>query len=190
MNKNIFIFLYLFLFTLTTWAENKEFYEFTVGHWSGAAYEDENTGQFSHCDVSGWYGENEFLVLAINYDNSFRLSVGNTAWGLEVGDKYIVQIYIDDYYLGKYKSSAPDPNFISIQFGIDNKIKNAFKHGNILTVRDSQADRKYRLTGTNNAINELERCVNLSLAFSGGRKNPFAENKTNPFSRLGMAPSL
>lgn len=168
--------------------------EIAVGAWTGSAYFDEQTGEFSHCAISAEYGGGDTLVFSITSGGKIVLGVSNPQWRFREGDRYPVYLSVDRRDLGRYEAIANRENAVYIYLAYSEEMIRLLRKGRVLYLEASQETLRYKLTGTSAALPRLQDCVYRELFSNQVAQNPFSSGRgssrsQNPFGsdRTGSA---
>ncbi|MCG8542896.1 MAG: hypothetical protein MJE12_01675 [Alphaproteobacteria bacterium] len=163
--------------------------------WKGGAYFSKTKGVFSHCAVTAVYQSRTVLGFAY-FDSGLSLILGNRKWHLDEKEIYEVTLSIDDIWTLKVKAfprkARSEKAFIvDIHIGRSQRALRSLRNGHVLKVTTASDQLRYRLTGTNVALQKLVRCHRAYSTKSAvtSSTNPFAAKSatrrfkpTNPFS--------
>lgn len=162
--------------------------EFEVGNWYGGAYYDESGKEFLYCAMDAPYESGHTLIFAISADGTFAISLSHEDWTLGLGESYPVEVLVDGKSLGQHTAEVVNEQMIWVPLDYSAELVDWLRKGRELAVVTRQDTFYFALTNTFEALNRLERCVDMSLAAQYGKTNPFGEMDTgrqNPFSEQG-----
>ena len=166
------------------------FWEFSSGNWAGGAYKDAD-GSFSHCYAAATYTSGITMAMGITADYDLQLVLGHTGWALPVGDRYNVGLLVDDRHLGQFPAVVTGNSMLTIHVGKRDDVLTRLRRGYELRVTAERDSFYFSLTGTNQALRQVKECVDLAVALSPSKRNPFASGNSgsNPFTPWASATS-
>jgi len=129
-----------------------------IGNWSGGAYYDDNTRQFSHCAVGADYESGVYLVLG--WDEA-GLNVGfvDERWNsFAIGSQTNVRIQIDDRWDSQGPANVVATGHLLTIMGREPRPVTAMRRGVQLTATIGKETISFDLTSTNAAIDALAAC--------------------------------
>jgi len=154
-------------------AEAKDSQEYTAGQWTGYAYTDDTSGQFTDC--TAWATNNDGIQIGISVlkDWSLQLYLYSKSWNLPDGQSYPVSYWVDrgGQYHGKVQTSGKSTVYVDVDD--DNDVFQDLKAGRELTVRTSADDYVFNLSGSGNALSQLVDCVDRHAKSTASNSNPF-----------------
>ena len=69
--------------------------EFSFGNWRGAAYTNDENGEFSHCAVNANYISGQTLLFSVNSNATVSVGLANPDWHLRDGERFAVRLEVD-----------------------------------------------------------------------------------------------
>jgi hypothetical protein len=152
-------------------AEAKESQEYTAGQWTGFAYTDDDSGQFTDCTVWASNRDNVQIGISVLTDWSLRLYLYSKNWDLPQNQSYPVSYWVDrgGQYHGKVATSGKSTVYVDVDE--DNNVFQDLKAGSALTIRTSSDDYVFDLAGSRNALSQLVDCVDRHA--KAATTNPF-----------------
>lgn len=154
-------------------ANSEQFWEFSSGDWYGGAYKNQD-GSFSHCYIEAAYQSGITLAIGITSRYEINIVLNGPSWGLEKDDTYDVDLWVDRQNLGRHVATAADRTLLLITAGPRSDVLLSLRRGRQLRVVAAQETFYFSLTGSNIALGRVLECVDLAVAMSPSRKNPFA----------------
>ncbi|MDX1401212.1 MAG: hypothetical protein R3245_04755 [Kiloniellales bacterium] len=133
--------------------------EIRHGNWQGGAYTSDETGIFTHCAISASYQSGDILVLTVSSDFSTNVSIANENWNLPIGERYEIDLYIDDKPPIRGIAEAVGPKQAIVQVDRRDGGLELLKRGYILNVVAGDFTASYRLDGTYVALSKASDCV-------------------------------
>lgn len=154
-------------------AEAKDSQEYTTGQWTGYAYTNDTSGQFTDC--TAWASNNDGIQIGISVlkDWSLQLYLYSKSWNLPDNQSYPVSYWVDrgGQYHGKVVTSGKSTVYVDVDE--DNDVFQDLKAGRELTVRTSTDDYLFNLAGSGNALSQLVDCVDRHAKSTASNSNPF-----------------
>ena len=151
---------------------------FTSGNWVGSSYNDQNTGQFTHCAVSSSFLSGDNLMFGLTRNGDFGISVANQSWKLRPGDRYPVSIEIDRYAPMAGNAMVVGPSQASVWFPNAYELYQNVRRGRTLRIDTKGGILTYDLAGTSRALQRVSECLFSELDREadrlGATTNPFA----------------
>ena len=152
--------------------------KFTVGPWNGGAYDNEKTGEFSHCGAYRPAGPH--MGMLIRLDRDFLISMAVTAddWQFPEQASYVVTLKADNRPLGQFEAKpAPGDRVMDIIIGQDNRVYEAIRMSRLFTIEAEQGKFSFIMADADRAFLMVRRCVEARLGLiprtNMGRRNPF-----------------
>jgi hypothetical protein len=130
-----------------------------VGNWSGGAYYDDNTRQFSHCAVAAEYQNGMTLLLAWAADGLRLGFMDERRWGtLPVGSQQNVRVQIDDRWDSSGPANVAGSGQLVTTMGREPRPVTAVRRGLQLSATIGKETVSFELTATNAAVDALAAC--------------------------------
>lgn len=129
------------------------------GNWSGAAYTQESTGQFSHCAIQADYRSGDTLLFAVNRMGFVTVGVVNRAARMTIGETFPVSLTVDNRRQFHGTATAVRTDMASLDILDLDTALNALRRGYTLRVRASGYEQDFNLTGTFRALEDVVRCA-------------------------------
>ena len=140
-------------------------YRINTRGWSGGSYQSKTTGRFSHCVVSSKYKRGDWLLLSINRNYKFSVSILDRDFNLRKGASYRAIMHVD--YGREFTRRAKVIANDLVTIPVDDRVTffRLVKRGRILRIfiDGLGLERGYSLKGTTRALNATLRCVRNSL---------------------------
>lgn len=137
---------------------------FQVASWVAGAYDDNNSGQFSHCAVSTSYEDGGVLLFAVDRNLRWTMGMVNPLWKLELGSTYEVVYAID----GEHPATAPgiaiDDSQMVISLDGGSAQLNRIRYARRLTVFAANQVSNFALGETEAALSAALSCTRRHLA--------------------------
>lgn len=172
---------------------------FSSGNWVGAAYTDDQTGQFSHCVISAGYRSGDQLFFSVNRDASVGVGVANPSLGLQPGTTFPVALFVDRRAPFYGTATAINDQFAVLQIPDFQRAMTALKKGYSLRVEALGRTGSYDLSGTFRALEATRQCAmryynyrdaqpaNGGLADAGGDKTLLYQVATQMIAEVGAS---
>jgi hypothetical protein len=152
-------------------AEAKQNQEFTAGQWNGFSYTDDSNGQFTDCTVWAANRDNVQIGVSVKKDYTLAFWLYAKTWNLPTNQTYPVSFWVDQnpQYHGKASTRGNQSAAIDVDQG--QEVFNELKQGGQLTVRTTDVDYVFDLTGSRQALSQLLDCTDRYSKASN--TNPF-----------------
>lgn len=163
----------LFVLLLPGSARSAQIEPLRYENWSGGAYTNDQTGQFSHCVVQASYTSGTTLLLSVGLANNVTMGFARQDWNFQAGQTVSGDLNIDNKWFKHVTGVARLPKMISVDFAPSDPIFVELQHGFSMTVTSPLGTATYSLKGTFRALQEVQRCVERHRA--GVQANPVAQ---------------
>jgi hypothetical protein len=131
---------------------------FTSGVWKGAANYD-TQGNFSDCSMTAQADKGVLIGFVISKDFNWGIVIADETRTLQVGTTRPVLLLIDRRDTIAAVAKVIDQHGILIPLENDDRVIEALREGNVLTIAGSDERMSFKLTGTRDAIPALAGCV-------------------------------
>jgi len=150
------------------------FSKFTVGNWSGGAFTNNESGQFSHCAVSASYKSGVTMHASVSSSFGWNLGFSNQSWGLKAGADVPLELVFDRSDTVRITAKAVQPRLVVVSMPPNSDIIRAFRGAEFLEAGMLGARYTFRLTSTGQIMPALVDCVraNASLKVAPGTPAP------------------
>ncbi len=138
-----------------------------VGNWSGGAYTNDRTGQFSHCAVNAPYKNGARLLTSVTSDFNWILGLSHPDWKLNVGTRVPLQLVFDRASRIDVTAEVRTPELITIAMPAESALIRAFREGRFLEVMAGDKRLTFALTSTSEMLPVLVNCVRNSANIRG-----------------------
>lgn len=88
-----------------------------VGHWTGGAYTDEQTGAFSHCGAGASYQHGVFFIVGMDTSGGWSMAFTHDAWRLTPGDSFPIDLTFDGRAQFRIFAAARNATLITSMLG-------------------------------------------------------------------------
>ncbi len=137
---------------------------FQVGLWSGGAYTDDRTGDFTHCSAGVTYdsGINMFILVTSSY--RWWLGFVDPQWTFAPNAKMAVELLLDGGPRLAMVGTVPSPLVLSVPLPSDPHLIDRLGRSSELNLIAEGRPFFFKLSGTPAVTDELKNCVQRSLA--------------------------
>lgn len=143
------------------------FGEVVVGNWSGGAYTNDATGQFSHCAVNAAYKNGTRLLTSVTGGFQWLLGIAHPDWNLNVGASVPLRLVFDRETSISVSAQVRNPKLITIAMPAESALIRAFRQGRYLEVVARDKRLTFALTSTSEMLPVLVNCVRGSANVRG-----------------------
>jgi hypothetical protein len=140
-------------------AEAKETDEFTIGQWAGFSYSNNDTSQFTDCEIWAWNRDNVQLGVSVLKDWSLELWLNSKAWDLPANQSYPITYWVDRNQQYSGRAATYSGKFVIIKVEQDQNVYDELKAGGQVTFRAQNQDYVFNLNGSSAALSRLLDCV-------------------------------
>lgn len=138
-----------------------------VGNWSGGAYTNDATGQFSHCAVNAAYKNGTRLLTSVTRDFQWLLGIAHPDWNLRSGGSVQLRLVFDRTTSISVTASVRTPKLITIAMPTESSLIRAFRQGHYMEVYAGDKRITFALTSTSEMLPVLVNCVRNSANVRG-----------------------
>jgi hypothetical protein len=138
-----------------------------VGNWSGGAYTNDATGQFSHCAVNAPYKNGTRLLTSVTRDFQWLLGIAHPDWNLREGATVPLRLVFDRGTSLSVTAMVRSPKLITISMPADSALIRAFRQGHYMEVYAGEKRITFALTSTSEMLPVLVNCVRNSTNVRG-----------------------
>lgn len=132
---------------------------YSSGNWEGAAYTNNESGQFSHCAISAPYISGDSLHLSVNRDASVSVAVRSPNLNLNPGFRFPVALYVDRRAPFYGEAEVVFSDFAVLRLQDFDKAMTALRKGYVLKITGAGREGTYNLTGTFRALERARQCA-------------------------------
>lgn len=130
-----------------------------VGNWTGGAYTDDASGQFSGCNAGTTFRSGIYVNVLISPDGSWRLGFANPAWRLEPGLAVEIRVSLDGAKPIHGIANAFSANLVS--FEMPKPALQKFRKAKVMNAVIFERAWPFDLSSTAPLVLALENCVSL-----------------------------
>jgi hypothetical protein len=141
--------------------------EVVVGNWSGGAYTNDATGQFSHCAVNAPYRNGTRLLTSVTAGFQWLLGIAHPDWKLTVGAQVPLRLVFDRGASIAVTAQVRSAALITIAMPAESELIRAFRQGRYLEVVAGDKRLTFALTSTSEMLPVLVNCVRNSANVRG-----------------------
>lgn len=158
--------------TLTTPISARQIAQVRVGQWSGGAYSDDRTGQFTHCAASVPYRSSIAMVVSINRSWSWGLGFLDlsSTWALTAGAQIPIEVRFDGRAPWNGNARAINASFALLPMADDSYLVQEFRRSMTMEVVAKGQTTRFSLTDTSALLPILANCVREQLAIERGEQ--------------------
>jgi len=143
-----------------------------VGNWSGGAYTNDATGQFSHCAVNAPYRNGTRLLTSVTSGFQWLLGIAHPDWKLTVGANVPLRLVFDRQTSIAVTAHVKNPTLLTIAMPAESALIRAFRQGRYLEVVAGDKRITFALTSTSEMLPVLINCVRGSANVRGPIATP------------------
>lgn len=132
---------------------------FGYGNWSGSAFYNATTGEFSYCAVSAGYLSGDQLLFSVTRDATIGIAVANPALNFAVGDSFPATLYVDRRPPMFGRASAVSSSMAVLYLDDFEQALTALKKGYRLRIEAAGRVGEYDLAGTFRALEAVKNCA-------------------------------
>ncbi len=127
--------------------------------WEGAAYTDDQSGQFSHCVVSAPYKSGDTLLISFSRDKTLIVGVANDDFNFDINKEIPVTIYVDRRQ-PIYATAIPvSSTMVTLSMPNFDQAMHYIQMGRTMKIDGRQFSGIYDLTGTKVALERTYSCA-------------------------------
>lgn len=137
---------------------------FKVGFWSGGAYTDDRTGDFTHCSAGVAYdsGTNMFVLVTAGY--RWWLGFIDQHWAFSPKVPLAVELRLDGNNQFPRFATVPSGQLLLIPLPYDSRVIDALRRSSELSLTAAREAFRFQLDDTSAILEELTGCVRKSIA--------------------------
>lgn len=139
---------------------------FSHGNWTGGAYTDDNTGDFSYCAVSTGYVSGNDLYFALTKDYIFRIGMSRGKGGYTGYTAFPTTITIDRHP-SVYPTASVFGDLAIVDMPDMDTALNQIKRGRTLWINSQFGNIPFDLTGTNRVLTKAYDCARRYFNYKG-----------------------
>lgn len=147
---------------------------FFDGKWTGEAFADKKTGQFSHCAASAGVRTKQGLELFVSVDRDYYWAVafGSDHWTERPNERFAVRLRFDGGAWIDFDGFMIDDGLAAVAMPGDAVILGLFRQARRMDMQKGDLTESFSLTGTYRVMARLLECVEERLALEGPGSGP------------------
>ena len=142
-----------------------------VWNWTGGAYTNDATGQFSHCAAHTQYQSGIGFVVGINVNGGWSLGFGHDSWRLNPGEKFPIDLTFDSGSQFHVFGVVHSPNAVVVTMPLNSDLSNRFQMSQTMAAFAKGQLIQFDLTSTSQLLPALATCVAQALVGSPSAVN-------------------
>lgn len=151
--------------------------------WSGGAFANDQTGQFSACIASATYKSGITMTVMINRAGNWLLGFGDPAWNLQPDTEIPLSITFDGQSPWTGTAKAFNAHMTVVPMALTSTLINSFRGAYQMQIQAAGRTFAFNLGGTSRLMVQLDRCVETQLAIERGEPPPqYAEAPARPLN--------
>lgn len=159
MNKRIFLAFFLAFTLLATANAAGPFGRIVVGNWTGGAYTNDSTGQFTSCTVGASYRSGISVVVLVSATMQWQLGFAHRDWQLSVGIPFPIALTFDGQSPFNVNGKPISKNLVVVDMPDDSELISQFRRSRIMTAFAQGKLFQFRLDDTSALLPALVNCV-------------------------------
>lgn len=149
--------------------------------WEGAAYTDDQSGQFSHCVVSAPYKSGDTLFISFTKSKTLIVGVSNDEFEFDLNRSIPVTIYVDRREPIYATANPVSSTMVTLSMPNFDQAMRYIQMGRTMKIEGRQFSGAYDLTGTKVALERTYKCAARYYDYVGEPSQPEGLNKTALF---------
>jgi hypothetical protein len=137
---------------------------FQAGLWSGGAYTDDRTGDFTHCSAGVAYDSGINMFILVTGDNRWWLGFINPKWSFAPNEKMPIELRFEGGPRLALTATVPNRLIVLVQLPSDSRLIDRLGRSTELNLVAEGQSFFFQLTVTPAVTAELKNCVQKSLA--------------------------
>lgn len=162
---------------------------FQVGLWSGGAYTDDRTGDFTHCSAGVAYdsGINMFVLVTGSY--RWWLGFINPQWALAPNTRLAVELRLDDGPPFARAATVPSGQLLLVPLPDNSRLLDTFRRSSRMELNAERESFLFKLSNTSGVMDELDGCVRRSVALEARASSTPPPTAASAASEVKGAPA-
>jgi S1-C subfamily serine protease len=128
-----------------------------VGGWTGGAYSNDTTGEFSHCAAGSTFGSGISLIVGQNARNAWLLSFASPNFKLNKGATVPIDVVFDGQEQAKLFATANNNNMATAI--LPPNVARSFQKASLMVAVSGRTTMQFNLSATGPLIAVLANCV-------------------------------
>lgn len=142
------------------------------GVWLIEAFTFDDDTAFSHCTMSASYDDGVSLIFYLDNQFYWAIRLVGKSWRLKSGDKYDVQLTVDDAKPTRLVAEVSDTRWVHIAVDGNGRLFDQLRAGRMLYIDTAAELLSFNLQGTSRGLLALFDCVDRRVR-AASRTNPF-----------------
>ncbi len=148
------------------------FRPFQFGLWSGGAFTNDQTGDFSHCAAGVPYVSGITMHAVVNRSFGWSLGFVHPQWALKPKTQIPIELHFDGGPAFNLYGNVLLPNVVEVSMPDNSKLINTFRSSLQMVARAQGQFFTFNLNGTSRIMIELVNCAKTALALERGQPGP------------------
>jgi S1-C subfamily serine protease len=140
---------------------------FFEGKWTGEAFADEKTGQFTHCAASGGAQKGIELFVSVDRDYYWAVAFGSDHWKEKPDERFPVRLRFDGGAWIDFNGVMIEDGLATVVMPGDAVILGLFRQARRMDMQKGELTASFSLAGTYRVMARLLDCVDQRLALEG-----------------------
>jgi hypothetical protein len=98
-----------------------------IGNWSGGAYTNDNTGQFTACSAGAAYQNGIYFIVSMNPAGGWSLGFVHPSWRLQPSETFPVDLTFDGQAQFHVYGTALSDNLVTVPMPANSALMNQFR---------------------------------------------------------------
>lgn len=145
---------------------------FQVGLWSGGAYTDDRSGEFSHCSAGVAYDSGIDMFIVSTEAHGWWLGFTNPQWSLTPGASIPAKLGFDGRSAPEALAKVANGQLLLVPMPEDSRLIATFRRSSQLAVTALELSFSLSLGGTSAVMAELTNCVRTAVALEAAAAKP------------------
>lgn len=137
---------------------------FQQGLWSGGAYTDDRTGDFTHCSAGVAYDSGIDMFILVTAGYRWWLGFIDQHWSFSPKGRLAVTLSLDGNTPFPRFATVPSGQLLLIPLPYDSRLVDALRHSSQLSLKAAGEAFRFQLSDTSAVLEELTGCVRKSIA--------------------------
>ena len=162
---------------------------FRAGLWSGGAYTDDRTGDFTHCSAGVAYDSGINMFILVTGDHRWWLGFINPRWSFAPNEKMPVELRFDEGPRLAMTAMVPSRLIVLVPLPSDPRLIDRLGRSAELNLVAEGRSFFFQLSGTPAVTAELKNCVQKSLALRASTRTAPSATTTAAALSTAAAPA-
>jgi hypothetical protein len=148
------------------------------GVWLIEAFTFDDNTAFSHCTMSASYDDGVSLIFYLDNEFYWGIRLVGKGWRLKSGDKYDVQVTVDNAKPTRLVAEVSDTRWVHIAVEGNDRLFDQLRAGRMLYIDTSAELLTFNLQGTSRGLLALFDCVDRRVR-TASKTNPFESSSAS-----------